>query len=200
MALGSALSSEPSLWLASPLLTCSLSKLALSWACRPGPALGTKEHCFSCHCKPRSKWCQADRLKNHRKLVTILLKISRPLPLSHEILVLVTQSCPTHCEPMDCNPLGSSVQGIFQTGVGCHFLLQYPRLLQKKLTSVSISFLTPLSRNTSPAMFLRLWSVFTFTSLYSWDSLRLVCECKGACEFKHLHVCGMCVYVWVCMV
>ena len=66
-------------------------------------------------------------------------------------LVLVTQSCPTHCEPMDCNPLGSSVQGIFQVGVGCHFLLQYPRLLRKKLTSVSISFLSPPLQEQKPS-------------------------------------------------
>ena len=36
-------------------------------------------------------------------------------------------SCPTLCNPMDCNPPSSSVQGILQariTGVGCHALLQ----------------------------------------------------------------------------
>ena len=41
--------------------------------------------------------------------------------------MLVAQSCPTLCDPMDCSPPGSSVQEIFQariTGVGCHFLLQ----------------------------------------------------------------------------
>ena len=29
----------------------------------------------------------------------------------------VTQSCPTLCDPMDCNLPGSSVRGIFQAGV-----------------------------------------------------------------------------------
>ena len=36
-------------------------------------------------------------------------------------------SCPTLCNPMDCNPPSSSAQGILQariTGVGCHALLQ----------------------------------------------------------------------------
>ena len=36
----------------------------------------------------------------------------------------VAQSCPTFCDPMDCNPPGSSVHGIFPgkgTGVGCHW-------------------------------------------------------------------------------
>ena len=31
--------------------------------------------------------------------------------------VLVTQSCPTLCDPMDCSPLGSSVHGILQARI-----------------------------------------------------------------------------------
>ena len=40
---------------------------------------------------------------------------------------LVTQSCPTLWDPMDCSLPSSSVHGIFpgkSTGMGCHFLLQ----------------------------------------------------------------------------
>ena len=43
------------------------------------------------------------------------------------VLCLVTQSCPTLCNPMDCSLPGSSVHRDFpgkNTGVGCHFLLQ----------------------------------------------------------------------------
>ena len=43
------------------------------------------------------------------------------------MLCLVTQSCPTICDPMDCRPLSSSVHGDSlgkNTGVGCHPLLQ----------------------------------------------------------------------------
>ena len=43
------------------------------------------------------------------------------------MLYLVTQSCPTLCDPMDCSPPGSSVHGDSpgkNTGVGCHALLQ----------------------------------------------------------------------------
>ena len=29
----------------------------------------------------------------------------------------VAQLCPTHRDPMDCSPLGSSAHGIFQAGV-----------------------------------------------------------------------------------
>ena len=33
------------------------------------------------------------------------------------ISVLVTQSCPTLCDPMDCSPPGSSVHGILQAEI-----------------------------------------------------------------------------------
>ena len=41
--------------------------------------------------------------------------------------VLITQSCPTLCDPMDCSLTGSSVHGDSpgrNTGVGCHARLQ----------------------------------------------------------------------------
>ena len=49
-----------------------------------------------------------------------------PLCVCVCVCVLVTQSCPTVCNPMDCSPLGSSVHGILQARIleGCHFLLQ----------------------------------------------------------------------------
>ena len=43
------------------------------------------------------------------------------------MLCLVSQSCPTLCNPMDCSPPGSSVHGDSpgkNTGVRCHALLQ----------------------------------------------------------------------------
>ena len=48
------------------------------------------------------------------------------------IMCLIAQSCLTLCNPMDCNPLGSSVHGDSpdkNTGVDCHPLLQglFPR-------------------------------------------------------------------------
>ena len=42
--------------------------------------------------------------------------------------VLVTQSCPTLCNPTDCSLSAFPVHGIFpgkNTGVGCHFLPQW---------------------------------------------------------------------------
>ena len=46
---------------------------------------------------------------------------------SETVLCLVVQSCSTLCDPMDCSPPGSSVQGDSpgkNSEVGCHALLQ----------------------------------------------------------------------------
>ena len=48
-------------------------------------------------------------------------------------LCLVTQPCPTLCDPVDCSPPGSSVHGDSlgkNTGVGCHAVLQGTFLTQ----------------------------------------------------------------------
>ena len=37
--------------------------------------------------------------------------------ISTSVKVLVSQSCPTLCDPMDCSPLGSSVLGILQARI-----------------------------------------------------------------------------------
>ena len=64
-------------------------------------------------------------------LKTTTFSISKSFPEDIKpddyLKVKVTQSCPTLCDPMDCNPPGSSIQRIFpgkNTGVGCYFLLQ----------------------------------------------------------------------------
>ena len=40
------------------------------------------------------------------------------------VQLLVTQSCPTLSNPLDCSLRGFSVHGIFQARMGCHSLLQ----------------------------------------------------------------------------
>ena len=42
------------------------------------------------------------------------LTASSLLPAHPTVTVLVTQSCPTLCDPVDCSPPGSSVHGLFQ--------------------------------------------------------------------------------------
>ena len=39
------------------------------------------------------------------------------LNLKFYVYLLVTQSCPTLCDPVDCSPPGSSVHGILQAGI-----------------------------------------------------------------------------------
>ena len=41
--------------------------------------------------------------------------------------VLVTQSCPTLCNPMDCSPPGSSVHGILQARILEWVAISFPR-------------------------------------------------------------------------
>ena len=56
---------------------------------------------------------------------------------------MLSPSCPTVCDPMDCSPPGSSVHGDSlgkNSGVGCHFLLQGIFSTQG-LNSLSLSLL-----------------------------------------------------------
>ena len=55
------------------------------------------------------------------------LHLTHKVHAQGKLKVLVTQSCPTLCNPMDHSPLGSSVHGVSpgkNTGVGCQALLQ----------------------------------------------------------------------------
>ena len=64
------------------------------------------------------------------------------------VCVLVAQSCPTLCDPLDCSPPGSSVHGIFQVTV--LFLKVFPATKPSKpsspnspITSASVSHSHP---------------------------------------------------------
>ena len=45
---------------------------------------------------------------------TTWMKLEGVMPSKVKVKVLVAQSCPTLCDPMDCSPPGSFVHGIFQ--------------------------------------------------------------------------------------
>ena len=87
--------------------------------------------------------------------LTVLLT-SYSIHFECEVKALVTQLCPTLCDPMDCSPPGSSVHGIFQARIlewVANFLLQgtfltqglNPSLLHWQVDSL------PLSHLESPA-------------------------------------------------
>ena len=58
--------------------------------------------------------------------INIWWKISVPFFLSC-VWVLVTQLCPTLCDPVDCSPPGSSVHGIFQPRILAWFAIFFSR-------------------------------------------------------------------------
>ena len=65
----------------------------------------------------------------------------------HAVLCLVTQSCLTHCDPMDCSPPGSSVHGDApgkNTGVGSLSFLQgiFPTQESNRVSCIAGRFFT----------------------------------------------------------
>ena len=60
--------------------------------------------------KPKRLYLQLQCLSGAARLETRLLKLLSKC-------VLVAQSCPTPCDPMDCSPPGSSVHEIFQARI-----------------------------------------------------------------------------------
>ena len=99
-----------------------------------------QEIAFSCGLwKKKCKWLHSgdNLIFQHRLHVPLMSPIPRMLRfflstvriwvLNCAMLYLVTQSCPTLCDPVDCSLPGSSVHGDSpgkNTGVGCHALLQ----------------------------------------------------------------------------
>ena len=64
---------------------------------------------------------------HHQRFCSLVCKSVYTKHNAWHVLCLVSQSCLTLCNPMDCSPPGSSVHGDSpgkNTGVGCHALLQ----------------------------------------------------------------------------
>ena len=61
--------------------------------------------------------CRIKALKDIYILIPGICEyVTSQSPFESEI-VLVTQSCQTLCDPMDCSPTGSSIHGIFKGGI-----------------------------------------------------------------------------------
>ena len=80
------------------------------------------------------KWIFTDKWEfiapHGKKLENLVTQASQAgiSTLNSPLASVCAQSCPTLCDPTDCSPPGSCDHGIFpgkNTGVGCHFLLQY---------------------------------------------------------------------------
>ena len=55
------------------------------------------------------------------------LSRSRVVPCGLVVVVLVTQSCPSLCNPTDCSPPGSSVHGILQARILERVAIPFPQ-------------------------------------------------------------------------
>ena len=112
----------------------------------------TKEHSDETLWKPkrRESWSALGEVQH--------LEVSRWPEFC--VSVLVTQSCPTLCDPVDCSPpvpLSMDSPGK-NTGVGCHFLLQgifhtqgsNPSLLHYRQILYDLSHQGSLSTRTPP--------------------------------------------------
>ena len=67
----------------------------------------------------RTKWSQSDitSLLFNQFVSRVTKHFSLTKVLKVKVKVLVTQSCPALCHPMDCSPPGSSVHGILQARI-----------------------------------------------------------------------------------
>ena len=91
--------------------------------------LVTFSHNWVNFCLPGSylSLCKEKRYLHAPKKQCWYIFLSKLLGKERAMLCLVTQLCPTLCNPMDCSPPGSSVHRDSSgknTGVGCHALLQ----------------------------------------------------------------------------
>ena len=78
-------------------------------------------------------------------------ELKEPDDIQDLAVCLVTQSCPTLCDPTDCNTPGFSVLGDSpgkNTGVGCHALLQ--GIFPTQVSHIAGKFLYRLSHPRSP--------------------------------------------------
>ena len=87
--------------------------------------------------------------------------------------VLVSQSCPTLCNPMDCNLLGSFVHGILQ---GCHSLLQgiFPTQELSPVSCIASRFFTIWATREATRLEVRAFFTSSLVMKEAW-----VCEREG---------------------
>ena len=78
--------------------------------------------CIPVDCSPPGSYVHGDSPGKNTRVGSLSL-LQGIFLIHNSIVVLVTQSCPTLCNSMDCSQPGSSVHGDSpgkNTGVGCH--------------------------------------------------------------------------------
>ena len=104
------------------------------------------------------------------------------------VLCLVTQSCPTLCDPMNCSSPDSSVHGDSpgkNTGVGCHALLQgsFQPKDRTQASHIAGRFFTIWVTREVPLKFLQLIKeIFAYSNVYNF----LLCFLLEFLSFKLL--------------
>ena len=99
---------------------------------------------------------------------------------SSAVLCVVTQSCQTLCNPMDCSPPSSSVHGDSpgkNTGVGCHALLQgiFPTTGLNPGIAHCRQILYHLSHQSNPKILE--WVAYSFSRGSCWPRNRIGVSC-----------------------
>ena len=122
------------------------------------------------------------------------------------VLCLVSQSYPTHCDPMDCSPPGSSVHGVSpgkNIGVGCHSLLQgiFPTQGSNPGLPHCRQILYHLSYQGSPRILE--WVAYPFSRGSSWPRNRTGVSCISVDSLpaelpRKPHIC-IYTYIFVCV-
>ena len=151
-------------------------------------------------------WAERKKLQTRKSPEMAEAKGNQTHIAEDAVLCLVTQSCPTLCDPMDCSLPGSSVHGDSprkNTGVGCHALLQgifptrgsNPRLLHCKSILYHLSHQescqcklgSPQKDNTKLFKETNFCYILFFWALAYEDSLKILQPLKTFCRTtKHL--------------
>ena len=120
-----------------------------------------------------------------------------------KVRVLVAQSCPTLCHPMDCSPPGSSVHGILQARILEWVAISFSRAsswprVQTRVSHTAGRFFTFWATREAPVrivhMYKYAWALYTWASFcvpmwpfVSWGKWH-----RYLCGYAHVHFFKLC--------
>ena len=158
--------------------------------------------------------------------LSICLDFKLSVSRKNESVVLVAQSCPTLCDPMDCSPTGSFVHGILQTTILEWVAISFSRWSSRPRDQTPVShvadrpFTIWATREAERVELLSSWFAFIFSfqnyvveieesgndfqgfeALSGWGDGKsaLLLHRQGNCRKNSDHwlsLCGFCAGVW----